>query len=141
MIDAASQDADTERVLGARVADRHLAHAELVDEPAQLEVDLSRGQVAGIEARPVAVDLGRAGDALVELDQSAGIEPCRRGYRVHTITSLSYGSYVSISWSITARIAISSEASTTMSSPSYSTSGLAASSSLAIPSASSDTQM
>ncbi len=39
-------------------------------------------------------------------------------YRVHTSTSPSYGSYVSISWSMIARIAISSDASATMSSPS-----------------------
>ncbi len=90
----------------------------LVDQAAQLEVDLPGGQVARVERRSLAVDLGDAGYALVELDQASGIEARRRGYRVHTITSLSYGSYVSISRSITARIAISSEASTTMSSPS-----------------------
>ena len=39
-------------------------------------------------------------------------------YRVHTSTSPSYGSTVSISWSISARIAISSDAIATSSSDS-----------------------
>ena len=94
-----------------------------VDQQAQLEVDLTRGQLACVEARAFAVDLGDTRNRLVELDQPARVKArlrdrAGRGYRVHTITSLSYGSYVSISRSITARIAISSEASTTMSSPS-----------------------
>ena len=89
---APRQDADPERVLRARVRDRDVVHAQVVDEPPQLEVDLARRQIAGVEARAIAVDLGGPGYALVELDQAARVEARRRGYRVHTITSLSYGS-------------------------------------------------
>ena len=49
-----------------------------------------------------------------DLDEAARVV----GQRVHTITSPSNGSYVSISWSTTARMAISSEASATRSSAS-----------------------
>ena len=94
---AALQDPDAQRVLGARVADGHLVHALAVDQPAQLEVDLPRGQVARVEARALAVDLSDVRDRLVELDQTPRVKPrlrdrAGRGYRVHTITSLSYGS-------------------------------------------------
>ena len=77
---------------GPRVADRHRAHAELVDGPPQLEVDLASGEIAGVEHRLLAVDLGDVRNRLVELNQPTGVEPRRRGYRIHTITSLSYGS-------------------------------------------------
>ena len=53
--------------------------------------------VTRVEARALAVDLGDVGDRLVELDQTPRVEArlrdrAGRGYRVHTITSLSYGS-------------------------------------------------
>src|SRR5262249_46473519 len=107
----------------ARVLDRHVLNALLVDQPAQLAVDLAGGQVVRVEHGRLAVDLRDLGDRAVELYESARVvqELLLRvvcGYLVHTITSLSYGSYVSISRSTTLRIAISSEASATMSSDS-----------------------
>ena len=85
---------DAERVARAGVADGHLAHALLVEQAAQLEVDLARRQVVRVEAGAVAVDLGDARDRLVELDEPARVEArlaagAVDGYRVHTITSLS----------------------------------------------------
>ncbi len=70
---AALQDADADRVLGARVLDRDVRDAALVDEVAQLEVDLARAQVLGVEDGLVAVDQRHAGDGVVRLDQSAGV--------------------------------------------------------------------
>src|SRR6201996_4701142 len=69
------QDPRAQRVLGAGVEDRHVAHALLVQEPAQLQVDPARGQAARVERGAVAVNLRHAGDAGVALHQSAGIEP------------------------------------------------------------------
>ncbi len=68
--------------------------ALLVEEAAQLEVDLAGGQLAGVEYRPVAVDLGDPRHPLVELDEPARVEArlallAGGGYRFHTITSLS----------------------------------------------------
>src|SRR5579871_1734116 len=91
---AARQDADPERVAGARVAHGDVGDALVVHEPPQLEVDLARRQVVGVEGRTVAVDLRDARHRLVELDEAAGVEArlaavALERYRVHTITSLS----------------------------------------------------
>src|SRR5204862_390344 len=97
----------------------HVGHALLVEQPTQLEVDLARREVLGVEHRLLALDLGDLEHGVVDLDEPArvvGDHPLT--YRVHTITSPSYGPQVSISWSTTARIAISSDASTTLSSAS-----------------------
>src|SRR3989337_2748276 len=54
---AAREDADAERVLRPGVQDGDVLQALLIQEPAQLEVDLTGRQVLGVEHRPVAVDL------------------------------------------------------------------------------------
>ena len=64
---AAGEDADAERVLGARVAHGHVGDALLVDQPAQLEVDLARRQVVRVELGRGAVDLGDLRDGRVGL--------------------------------------------------------------------------
>src|SRR3954447_5007835 len=140
---APGENADADRVLRARVAHGDVLDALFVEKAPQLEVDLPRRQVVRVEARPGAVDLGNARRLGIRLRQAARVirDPPLASYRCHTITSPSNGSYVSISRSRTARIAISSDASATMSSPSYSTSGFAAISSFATPSASSVTAM
>ena len=46
---AAGEDAGAERVLRAGVEDRDVLDALLVEQPAQLEVDLAGGQVARVE--------------------------------------------------------------------------------------------
>src|SRR5918996_4191410 len=46
---AAGEDPDAQRVLRARVQDRHLVDAFLVQEPAQLEVDLPGGEIVRVE--------------------------------------------------------------------------------------------
>ena len=70
---AALQDADADRVLGAGILDRHVGDAALVDEAAQLEVDLARRQVLGVEDGLVAVDLRHVGDGVVRLHEPAGV--------------------------------------------------------------------
>ena len=69
-------------------------------------------------ARPPSTSavLGASAKRLREATRVIGDAPFT--YRCHTITSPSYGSYVSISRSMTARIAISSDASATTSSDS-----------------------
>ena len=139
---AAREDPDPERVLGARVPDGDVLHALLVEEPAELEVDLPRRELLRVERGGLAVDLGDHRHRGVRLGEPARVVPdLRLAYRCHTRTSRSYGSYVSISRSTIARIAISSDASATRSSPSYRTSGFAAISSFATPSASAVTAM
>src|SRR5579859_2060753 len=59
---AAGQDAHRERVLGARVTHGHLGDALVVDEAAQLEVDLARGQLGRVEHRRGPVLARFAGD-------------------------------------------------------------------------------
>src|SRR4051812_4806869 len=113
---AARENPDAQRVASARVEDRDVLHALLVEQPAQLGVDLARRQLARVELGPLAVDLGDLRDRPVQLDEPAGVVGAR--YLVHTITAPSYGSYVSISRSTTLRIAISLDASATMSSDS-----------------------
>src|SRR6478736_3614336 len=116
---AAGQDADTERVLGARVLDRDVGDAALVEQVLQLQVDLAGGELGRVEHGRRAVHLGDVGDGCIRLHQPAGvIRDLALAYRFHTSTSPSYGSYVSISWSMIARIAISSEARATRSSDS-----------------------
>ena len=117
---AAREDADAERVLRARVEHGDVFDAPLVEQPAQLEVDLARRQVLCVEDGLLAVDVGDLENRVVDLDKPARVvrDHALAGQRVHTITSPSYGSHVSISWSTIARIAISSEASATMSSAS-----------------------
>src|SRR4051794_21880600 len=111
---AAREDPHPQRVARARVEHGDVADALLVEQPAQLVVDLARGELARVERRAAVGDLRDARDGPVGLDQAAGVV----GHRCHTITSPSSGSYVSISRSITARIAISSDASATRSSDS-----------------------
>src|SRR6266516_2969469 len=100
---AALQDADADRVFGPRVADHHVVDALLVDEPAQLQVDLAGAHLGGVEDRAPAlpVDLGDPRDRRGRLGEPAGVvgDPpfsgtaagpaARRGYSVHTSTSLS----------------------------------------------------
>src|SRR3712207_4006481 len=57
---AAGEDADPERVAGARVGHRDVGDALLVEQPPELEVDLARGQLGGVEHGARAVDLGGA---------------------------------------------------------------------------------
>src|SRR5581483_10095869 len=117
---AAREDADAERVLRARVQDRDVGEALFVEEAPQLQVDLPRRQVVGVERRAPVLDLRDARCVGVRLGEPARVvrDAALTGYRCHTSTSPSNGSYVSISRSSTARIAISSDASATMSSPS-----------------------
>ena len=90
---AAREDADAERVPRARVAHGDVGDALLVDQPAQLEVDLARRQVVRVELGRGPVDLGDLGDGRVELDEAARVVADRvLAYRCHTITSPSYGS-------------------------------------------------
>ena len=70
---AAGEDADAERVLGARVAHRHVGDALLVDQPAQLEVDLPRREVVRVELGRGAVDLGDLRDRCVRLGEAARV--------------------------------------------------------------------
>src|SRR4051794_23512112 len=70
---AAAQDADAERVLGARVAHGDVVHALLVEQAAQLEVDLPDAEVGRVEGRPGAVDLSRARRDGVRLGQPASV--------------------------------------------------------------------
>ena len=85
---AAGEDAHADRVLRAGVLHRHVGDALLVQQPAQLEVDLARGQVARVEHRPLAVHLGHLGDLGVRLRQPAGVVgDLALAYRVHTSTS------------------------------------------------------
>src|SRR6266566_324090 len=74
---AAGQDADREGVLGARVADGHVGDALVVDEAAQLEVDLPGGQLGRVEERgkPVLalLDNGHHGGLRDGLGQPAGV--------------------------------------------------------------------
>src|SRR5206468_12859192 len=113
--------AEAERMLRAGVLHGDVGDAFLVQQPPQLEVDLPRRERMGIEGRALAVDLGDPRSLRVRLCEAARVvcDAALSGYRRQTITSPSKGSYVSISRSRTARIAISSDASATMSSPSY----------------------
>src|SRR6185312_5205162 len=92
---AAGEDADAERVARARIQHGDVLHALLVEQPAQLGVDLARGEILGLEHRLVAVDLGDLRDGVVELDEPSRVEQdlgLGGAHRLHTITSLSYGS-------------------------------------------------
>ena len=116
---AAAQDADAERVAALRVLDDDLVDALLVEEPAKLEVDRAGRQLARVEGRDAVLDdrdARRLGDGLGE--PARVVRDLPLAYRCHTRTSRSYGSYVSISWSTSWRIAISSDASATRSSDS-----------------------
>ena len=79
---------------GAGIQDRYVLDAFFVNEPSQFRVDLSRGEVLGVELRLVPVDLGDVRDRLVEFDEAARVEEDlalgRRAavrYLVHTITA------------------------------------------------------
>jgi len=116
---AAREDADAKRVLRARVLNGHVSHTLFVQKPAQFEIDQTGRQVFCVEGCAITVDLGDARRLGVRLGKPPRVVgDAALTYRCHTITSPSNGSYVSISRSITARIAISSDASATMSSPS-----------------------
>ena len=70
---AAGEDADAERVLRAGVEDGDVLHALLVEQPAQLEIDLTRRQALRVEDGSVAVDLGDARDGVAGLDEPARV--------------------------------------------------------------------
>src|SRR4029079_10070729 len=85
---AAGQDADADRVLRAGVLDRHIGHALLVEQPAQLEIDLARGQVARVEDGRRAVELRDLWALGIRLRKPAGvIGDLPLAYRCHTSTS------------------------------------------------------
>src|SRR5439155_22926018 len=89
---APREDADAERMLRARILDRDVGHAQLVEQPAQLEVDLPRRELLRVEARGRAVDLGDPRRLGVRLRQAARVvgDPAPAGYRLHTSTCRSY---------------------------------------------------
>ena len=72
---AAGEDGDAERVPRARVEDGHVGDTLLVDQPAQLGVDLSGRQLSGVEHGAAAVDLRALGDGVVELDEPPLVHP------------------------------------------------------------------
>src|SRR6188472_2102079 len=115
---AAGQDRHAEGVTGARIAHGHVGDALLVDQPPQLGVDLARGHLASLDHRALPIDLRLLRNRVVELDEPALVHAGLLAHLLHTRTSLSYGSWVSISRSSTWRIATSSEARATMSSSS-----------------------
>src|SRR5262249_52649893 len=106
-----------------RIQHRDVGDALVVDEPAEFEVYLAGRQLLGIEDRRAEGRLGAVGGngldgrgsrrPRIRLGQSARLGADL--HLVHTQTSRSYGSCVSISWPMTARIATSSEASATSS--------------------------
>ncbi len=85
---AARENPHAERVLRARVAHGHVLDAFFVQEPAQLEVDLTRGEIVRVEDRRVAVDLRDARRLRVRFGEPARVvgDPTL-AYRCHTITS------------------------------------------------------
>ncbi len=88
---AARQDADPQRVLRARVLDRDLPDALLVDEPAQLEVDLAGRQVPWRRTRALSPSISETCGGLgVRLREPARVvaDP-PLAYRCHTSTSRS----------------------------------------------------
>src|SRR5262249_28074856 len=91
---APGEDADRDRVLGARVLDRDVGDALVVDQPAQLQGDLAGGQVGGVEDRRAGIALALDDRVLrglgVRLGQAAGVVADL--HRVHTSTWRSYGS-------------------------------------------------
>src|SRR6266536_2345177 len=70
---AAGEDADAEGMLRAGVEDSHVLHSFLVEQPAQLEIDLARCQALRIEDGSVAVELRDVRDRVVGLDQPARV--------------------------------------------------------------------
>ena len=84
---AAGEDRHPERMPRARVQHGDVAHPPFVDQPAQLRVDLPRGQIARVEHGPAVLDLRGLGHRVVELDQAALVHPRLFGHLVHTCTS------------------------------------------------------
>ena len=84
---AAGQYRDAERVPCARIEHGHLVDALLVDQPAQLRVDLARGHLARVEHGALSVDLRRLRNRVVELDQAALVHARLLAHLVHTRTS------------------------------------------------------
>ena len=70
---AAGEDADAERVLRAGIEDGDVLHSLLVEQPAQLEIDLARRQALRVEDGSVAVDLRDARDGVAGLDEPARV--------------------------------------------------------------------
>ena len=103
-------------MLTARVENRHVFDPLLVNERADLKVDLARRQLGGVNRRLAVFDNCHAQHGVVNFDEPAGVisDLAFANYRVHTITSPSNGSYVSISPGTTSRIAISSDATAMM---------------------------
>src|SRR6185295_14439024 len=70
---AAGEDPDAERVLRAGVKDGDVLHAFLVEQPAQLEIDLARRQALRVEDGSVAVDVGDTRNGVAWLDEPARV--------------------------------------------------------------------
>ena len=84
---AACEDADAERMLGARVPHRDVGDALLVDQPAQLEVDLPGRQVVRVELGRGPVDLGDLRYGRVRLGKAARVVADRvLAYRSHVVS-------------------------------------------------------
>src|ERR671918_1806254 len=85
---AAREDADAERVLGAGVLHGQVLDPLLVEQPAELQVDLPGREDAGVEDGLLPVDLGDLGDVGMRLCEAARVVGDRPlTYRCHTITS------------------------------------------------------
>src|SRR2546425_4952281 len=99
------------------IVDDHLADALFIEQSAQLEVDRARRQLGRVEPADAVLDLRDARRLSVRLCEPARVVgDALLSYRCHTSTSRSNGSYVSISWPTSCRIAISSDAIATRSS-------------------------
>src|SRR5918999_711312 len=82
----AREDPDAERVLGAGVLHGHVLDPLLVQEPAELKVDLPGREVAGVEDGLLPVDLGDLGDVGERLGEAARVVGDRPlAYRCPTI--------------------------------------------------------
>src|SRR5579875_2390889 len=90
---APGEDADRQRVTGAGLQDGDVGDALLVEQRAQLEIDLANRQITRVEARGGSVDLRDMGGGVIELDQPPGVElpgpAVGLSYLLHTITWLS----------------------------------------------------
>jgi hypothetical protein len=84
---AAGQDGDAEGVLGARIPHGHIGDPLLVDQPAQLGVDLAGGHLASLDHRALPIDLRCLRNRIVELDQAALVHAGLLAHLVHTRTS------------------------------------------------------
>src|SRR5215467_13327971 len=88
---AAGQDAHRDRVLRARVEDRHVADALVVDEAAKLEIDLPGGQLGRVEygGGAVRAALDRRGPGCLGAGLGQAARVVGDPHRFHTSTSRS----------------------------------------------------